>query len=139
MDPVYGFQAVNVEASVRDTSSFLRWMRSMLAVRRRYQVFGEGSFEFIEVDNPSVLAYVRRPAYADDNDAGQAVLCVCNLSARAQPADLDVRALAGLTPVELTGDTEFPVLGDAPYRLSLAPYGFFWFRLDAGRVIPDRA
>jgi maltose alpha-D-glucosyltransferase / alpha-amylase len=131
MDPVYGFQAVNVEACVRDTSSFLRWMRSMIAVRHRYQVFGEGDFEFVDVDNPAVFAYLRRPADVGDPDGGQSVLCVCNMSARAQPADLDVRKLAGFTPVELSGDTAFPVLGTEPYRLSLPPYGFFWFRLDA--------
>jgi maltose alpha-D-glucosyltransferase/alpha-amylase len=131
MDPVYGYNAVNVEAGVRDTSSFLRWLRSMLAVRRRFRVFGAGEFGVIDADNPAVFAYVRRLPEGDTGRGIDAdVLCVCNLSARAQPVHLDVCALSGCTPVELTGDTVFPTLSCEPYRLSLTPYGFFWFRLD---------
>ncbi len=59
MDPVYGYQAVNVEAQLRDTSSQLHWMRRMLEVRKQHPVFGTGTFEVISVENPSVLAYVR--------------------------------------------------------------------------------
>ena len=33
MDPLYGYQAVNVEAQARDPHSLLNWMRRMLAVR----------------------------------------------------------------------------------------------------------
>ena len=35
MDPVYGYQAVNVEGETRNPSSFLHWMRRMIEVRRR--------------------------------------------------------------------------------------------------------
>ncbi|MGH8187921.1 MAG: alpha-glucosidase C-terminal domain-containing protein, partial [Steroidobacteraceae bacterium] len=35
----------------------------------------------------------------------------------------------GLTPVEMLGQTEFPRIGDHPYFLTLAPYGFYWFEL----------
>ena len=59
MDPVYGYQSVNVESQVRNTSSQLHWMRRMLEVRKQHPVFGTGSFEVISVENPSVLAYVR--------------------------------------------------------------------------------
>ena len=37
MDPIYGFQAVNVEAQASDPHSLLNWMRRMLAVRQRHQ------------------------------------------------------------------------------------------------------
>ena len=59
MDPVYGYQAVNVEAQMRNPSSLLHWMKRMLEVRKQHPVFGTGSFEVISVENPSVLAYVR--------------------------------------------------------------------------------
>jgi maltose alpha-D-glucosyltransferase/alpha-amylase len=65
MDPVYGYQAVNVEAEQRDPSSFLHWLRRMLAVRHQYPQFATGSFEVLPADNPSVLAYVRQ---ANDGD-----------------------------------------------------------------------
>src|SRR6266508_2107391 len=38
MDPVYGYQPVNVEAEQRNPSSFLHWLRRMLAVRRDHPV-----------------------------------------------------------------------------------------------------
>lgn len=61
MDPVYGFQAVNVEAQMRNPSSLLHWMRRMLEVRRQHPVFGTGDVEIVSTDNPSVLAYIRVP------------------------------------------------------------------------------
>ncbi len=57
---MHGYQAVNVEAEQRDPSSFLHWLRHMLAVRHQYPQFATGSFEVLPADNPSVLAYVRQ-------------------------------------------------------------------------------
>jgi maltose alpha-D-glucosyltransferase / alpha-amylase len=34
MDPIYGYQAINVEAQASDPSSLLNWMRRMIAVRK---------------------------------------------------------------------------------------------------------
>ena len=34
MDPIYGYEAVNVEAQAREPSSLLNWTRRMLAVRK---------------------------------------------------------------------------------------------------------
>jgi maltose alpha-D-glucosyltransferase/alpha-amylase len=31
----------------------------------------------------------------------------------------------------MLGYTEFPKIGSEPYRLSLSPYAFFWFELQA--------
>jgi maltose alpha-D-glucosyltransferase/alpha-amylase len=61
MDPVYGFESVNVEAQQRNPSSFLHWIRSILQTRKQFPVFGTGSFEVVPCANPSVLAYVRSP------------------------------------------------------------------------------
>ncbi|MGH9157832.1 MAG: maltose alpha-D-glucosyltransferase [Acidimicrobiales bacterium] len=122
MDPVYGFQAVNVEANVRDTSSQLHWTRRMLQVRRQHKLFGTGSFEVIPVDNPSVLTYVR--CEGDD-----VVLCVNNLSRFAQPAELPLQRFAGKVPIELLGRVPFPRIGDLPYFVTLGAYAFYWFQL----------
>ena len=70
MDPVYGFQAVNVEAQTRNPSSLLHWMRRMLEVRRQHPVFGTGSLEVVSTDNPSVLAYIRASA-GEEHDPQQ--------------------------------------------------------------------
>ncbi len=129
MDPVYGFQAVNVEANVRDTSSQLHWTRRMLEVRRQHALFGTGSFEVIPVDNPSVLTYVR--CEVTESGATDVVLCVNNLSRFAQPAELPLQRFAGTTPIELLGRVPFPRIGDLPYFVTLGPYAFYWFQLVA--------
>ena len=122
MDPVYGYQAVNVEAGMRNPSSFLHWMKRMLEVRKQHQVFGIGSFEVVSLENPSVLAYVR--TYEED-----IVLCVCNLSKLSQPAELPLQKWEGALPIELMGRVPFPRIGELPYFITLPPYGFYWFEL----------
>ena len=121
-DPVYGHAAVNVEAQLRDPSSLLRWMQNLIRLRKQFQVFGRGSLEFAEGSNRKVLAYLRR--WGEDT-----VLCVANLSRHVQPTSLDLSALAGSTPVEMLGYTEFPAIGREPWFLSLGGYGFAWFEL----------
>jgi len=122
MDPVFGYEAVNVEAQRDDPSSLLNWMRQMIKLRRVFKVFGRGSIEFLSPSNPKIVAYVRR--YEDER-----VLCVANLSRFAQPVSLDLPQLQGVTPIEMLGYVEFPKIGSGPYCLSLGPYGFFWFEL----------
>jgi maltose alpha-D-glucosyltransferase / alpha-amylase len=122
MDPVYGYQAVNVEAQESDPSSLLHWMRNMIALRKLFPVFGRGVLEFVKPSNRKVLAYVR--SHGRDR-----ILCVANLSRFVQAAELDLTALEGYTPVEMIGYTEFPPIGRSPYFLTLGPYDFYWFEL----------
>jgi maltose alpha-D-glucosyltransferase/alpha-amylase len=121
-DPVYGYQAVNVEAQLRDPSSLLHWMRNTIALRRLFKAFGRGTMEFLPVANRKILAYVRRL----EEDV---LLCVANFSRSAQPAELDLSLFDGHVPVEILGYTEFPRIGKLPYFLTLGPYGFYWFEL----------
>jgi maltose alpha-D-glucosyltransferase/alpha-amylase len=154
MDPVHGYQAVNVEAERRDSSSFLHWLRRMLEVRRQYPVFATGSLEVLPADNPSVLAYLReaqapvpagagmggndREGTSDQKEAAggkgaasdplpATVLCVHNLSRFAQPAQLSLTRWEGSMPVELIGRVPFPRVSDGPYSLTLPPYGSYLF------------
>ena len=122
MDSVYGYESINVESQERSPFSLLNWMKRMIALRKQYQVFGRGSIEFIQTANRKVFVYARRFGQ-------EVVLCVANLSRTVQPAEVPLGAFAGLTPVELLGQTEFPRIGDTPYFLTLAPYGFYWFQL----------
>jgi maltose alpha-D-glucosyltransferase/alpha-amylase len=123
MDPVYGYQAVNVEAELRNPSSFLHWIQRMLQVRRsRSEIFGTGGFEVLPADNPSVLAFLRQ--VGDD-----IVLCVNNLSRFAQPVQLNLARFEGRVPVELAGGVPFPRIGELPFLLTLGSYGFYWFDL----------
>jgi len=127
MDPVYGYQAVNVESQLRNPGSFLHWVQRMIQARKQHPVFGTGSFEALEVANEAVLVFLRRQAR--DDSADDVVLCVNNLSKVAQPVEIDLSMLAGKQPVELFGRVEFPPVGELPYFVTLPPYGFYWFSL----------
>jgi maltose alpha-D-glucosyltransferase/alpha-amylase len=121
-DPIYGFEAVNVEAQLRSPSSLLNWMRRMIAVRRNQPALGRGTFRFLYPTNRRVLAYIRE-------FNGEHILCVANLSRAPQAVELDLSELKGLTPIELTGGSVFPSIADHPFLLTLPAYGFFWFSL----------
>ena len=108
MDPVYGFSAVNVEAQQRNPSSFLHWMRRILAVRREFPVLGTGELEVVSSANPSVLAFVRSAPARPDRGPVNPVLCVHNLSRLAQPAELHVERWVGRQPIELLGPGGVP-------------------------------
>ncbi len=125
MDAVYGYQALNVEAEMRQNDSLLWWTKRMIDIRKRHPVFGLGTYEELGASNPSVLAYVRE--FGDDR-----VLCVANLSRFPQPVELDLRRFAGYRPVEMTGEVSFPNIGDLPYLLTLPGHGHFWFALARG-------
>src|SRR5580698_4493919 len=126
MDPVWGYEAVNVEAQQSDQSSLLNWMRNMIALRKLFQVFGRGTLKFLEPENRKILAYLR------ESD-GETVLCVANLSRFAQPVRLDLSGMEGLIPVEMLGYVEFPPIDKTPYALTLGPYGFLWLELQGVR------
>ena len=122
MDPVWGYEAINVEAQQNDPSSLLHWMRNMIALRKLFQVFGRGSLRFLDSSNRKVLSYIRQ-------FDGEMVLCVANLSRFAQPVQLDLAGMEGMTPVEMLGYVEFPPITKQPYSLTLGPYGFLWLEL----------
>jgi len=128
-DPLYGFQAVNVEAQVRDPHSLLHWMRRILSVRSRGRFFGRAGMRLLYPGNRKILAYLR------ELDT-KAVLCVFNLSRSAQAVELDLSACAGRVPVEMLGDSLFPPIGQLPYLLTLPPYGFYWFELSGEDALP---
>jgi len=120
MDPVFGFQAVNVEAQERSPASMLNWMRRMIAMRQAHPTFGRGAIEFVETGNRRVLAYIR--TYLDDT-----VLVVANLSANVQTAQVETR-LDGV-PVEMLGCSPLPPLENGTVRLTLAPFGWYWLHI----------
>jgi maltose alpha-D-glucosyltransferase / alpha-amylase len=130
MDPVYGFEAVNVEAQTRDPASLLNWMKRMLATRKTSKAFGRGRLEFLRPGNRKVLAYLRELG-------DEAILCVANLSHSAQPVELDLQRFKGRVPLEMLGRTAFPPIGERFYLFTLPAYGFYWFRLASDATPPD--
>ena len=122
MDPVYGFESVNVEAQSRSLASLLSWTKRLISVRKSSCVFGRGSLTILRPANRAVFVYIRQ--YQDE-----VVLCVANLARSAQAVEIDLSPWRGRIPRELLGRTDFPAIGDNPYVVTLAPYGFFWFQL----------
>lgn len=129
MDPMYGYEALNVETQSREASSLLNWTKRMLAVRKTSHAFGRGKRRFLKPGNRKILAYLSE--YGDD-----AILTVFNLSRSAQPVELDLSAFKGRVPVEMLGKTAFPPVGELPYLLTLPSHGFYWFRLSAEVQMP---
>ncbi len=154
MDPVWGYQAINVEAQQSDPSSLLHWTRNMIALRKLFQVFGRGTLEFLHPENRKILAYIRdydrndaadhspnEPIPDERNASGtgssETILCVANLSRFAQPVSLDLTRFAGRHPVEMLGYVPFPEITTHPYPLTLAPYSFLWLELQPAAVRPS--
>jgi maltose alpha-D-glucosyltransferase/alpha-amylase len=129
-DPVYGYQAMNVEAQLNNTSSLLHWTRRMLQVRSQHRAFGLGEFIELGSSNPCVLAYLRSYRAPDGTD--DVVMCVNNLSRFPQPVELDLSEHIGDVPFELTGGVSFPPIGELPYLLTVPGHGFYWFGITPG-------
>jgi maltose alpha-D-glucosyltransferase/alpha-amylase len=122
MDSVYGYESVNVEAQSRSLSSLLSATKRLISVRKSTLAFGRGSMTFIRPVNRAVLAYIRQLG-------DEVILCVANLSRSAQATELDLSAWKDRVPLEMLGRTRFPAIGELPYMITLAPYGFYWFQL----------
>jgi maltose alpha-D-glucosyltransferase/alpha-amylase len=122
IDPQYHYEQVNVEAHQNSQYSLLWWMKRLIALRKRYKAFGRGTMEFLHPENRKVLAFIRR--YEDE-----VILVVANLSRLVQCFELDLSNYRGMQPVELSGGTKFPEIGDRPYFLNLGPFAFYWFTL----------
>ncbi len=141
MDPIYGYQSLNVEAQQRHPQSLLHWTRRMIEIRKQHPVFGLGAYDELNSSNPSVLAFVREydaTSSSQEHEATDRVLCVNNLSRFPQPVELDLRRFIGVTPVECMGGVTFPPIGELPYLLTLPGHGFYWFQLPLAREDHDR-
>ena len=131
IDPEYHYESINVENQQQNPTSLLWWTKRLIAMRKRFAAFGRGSIETMSPVNPRILAFVRQ--HLDET-----VLVVANLSRFVQYTELDLSRHKGAMPVELFGKTRFPVVGDAPYPLSLGPHGFYWFSLERPKAADER-
>ena len=128
IDPEYHYQAINVENQQNNSDSLLWWTKRLIAQRRRFRAFGRGSLEFVQADNRKVLAFTR-------HFQEETVLVVANLSRLAQHVNLDLATDRSKIPVEAFGQSEFPIIGDSPYPLTLGPFAFYWFSLESRQPV----
>jgi maltose alpha-D-glucosyltransferase/alpha-amylase len=129
MNPVYGYEVINVEAQAGDPYSLLNWSRRMVTVRKRHKAFGRGTLRFLYPGNRKVLTFLRE--YEDET-----ILCVCNVSRVIQAVELDLSSFVGRIPVDLTGGSTFPPISQLPYLLTLPPFAFYWFILSTDASLP---
>ncbi len=122
IDPEYHYEAVNVENQERNHASLLWWMRRVIGMRKHLKAFGRGGIEFLNTENPKVLAFIRQ--YKDEN-----ILVVVNLSRFAQVVELNLSRYSGYSPKEVFSRNAFPTIKDGPYVLTLGPYDYYWFLL----------
>jgi maltose alpha-D-glucosyltransferase/alpha-amylase len=132
IDPEYHYETVNVDAQQGNPSSLLWWVKRMVALRKTFRSFGEGTFRALRPDNTKVLAFVRE--FHDER-----VLVVANLSRFVQYAQLDLREFAGCVPEEVLGRSRFPRITAEPFPLTIGPHGFIWFALEPAPVVVDGA
>ncbi len=122
MDPEYHFEVVNVENQEKNLSSFLWWMRRVVAMRSKFQSFGRGSIRFLLPDNPKVLVFLRE--YQEE-----IILVVINLSRFAQVASLELAEYSGYVPLEIFSANRFPLITNNEYVFTLGSHDCFWFQL----------
>jgi len=122
-DPEYHYEIVNVEAQSENPYSLLRWMKQLIAIRKRYRAFSQGKIELLYPENPKVLAFMR-------SHEAEKLLVVANLSRFIQYVELNLAQFEGMRPIELFGNTPFPPIGELPYFLTLGPHTFYWFALE---------
>ena len=100
MDPVYGYQAVNVEAQLRTPTSLLRWVHRFIALRKEHPVFG--------------LRHLRADAHRNRASSPTSAATRTNAALRGQPGALGAAgrarpvAVRGTVPEEMFGRTRFP-------------------------------
>ena len=118
----YHYESINVENFEKNSSSLLWWMRRVINVRKQFKAFSRGDIEFIDTNNPRILAFTR--TYEDE-----IILVIINLSRYSQNAQLDLRKYAGYIPTEVFSRNEFSLIEEEPYIFPLQYKNYFWFEL----------
>ena len=97
-------------------------MRQLIALRKRHPVLGRGDIEFLDPDNPHVLAFIR-------DARGRAAVPVRRQPVAPRPARRarPARPTPGTRRSRCSARPASRRVGERPYHLTLAPYGFFWF------------
>src|SRR5262245_53730360 len=124
IDPEYHYEAVNVENQQKNLLSLLWWTRRVIAMRKIFKAFSRGSLEFLNPDNPKVLAFLRRWEH-------ETIMVIVNLSRFSQAAELDLSRFAGCVPMEVFSRNLFRPIRKTRYVITLGPHAYYWFALHA--------
>lgn len=122
-DPVYRYESVNVATHDENPSSLMWWVKNVLAMRKRLNVFGRGDMKFIESSNAKVLSFVR-------TFEKQRLIVVANLSQFSQATTLDLTDFKDCDITEVFSQNRFRSVSEREYSITIGPYGYFWFQAD---------
>ena len=122
-DPLYRYEAINVENQNSNSSSLLWWTKNIIAMRKRLKSFSHGNIKFLNSRNSKTLAFIR-------SFEGESILVIANLSKYSQALDLDLQAFEGIRPIEIFSQNRFFEIGKDKYNFTLSPYGYYWFLME---------
>lgn len=122
-DPIYRYESVNVETQEHNPSSLFWWLKHVIAMRKRLNIFGRGDIRFIETSNAKVLAFER-------SCEKQRIIVVANLSQFSQAATLNLSGCKDCDITEVFSQNRFMSVAEGEYTITIGPYGYFWFQVD---------
>ena len=128
-DPVYRHESVNVATQEENPSSLLWWMKHVLGMRKRLNIFGRGDIKFIESTNAKVLSFAR-------TFEKQRIIVVANLSQFSQATTLNLAEYKDSDITEVFSQNRFMNVEEGDYDITIGPYGYFWFQVDAAEKKP---
>ncbi len=123
-DPIYRHESVNVSTQEENHSSLLWWMKNVLSMRKRLNIFGRGDMKIIESSNSKILSFAR--TYEK-----QRIIVVANLSQFSQAATLKLSEYKDSDITEVFSQNKFMNVGEGDYAITIGPYGYFWFQVDS--------
>ncbi len=118
----YGYQKVNVNASLIKDDSLLHRVSKIARARLGLNAIGSGIYQVIKTSNPAIFAV--RYDYGN-----KGLLLLANFCSRKVTADINEADIAGLT--ECLADKEYQESGSltAPFSLTMNGYGYRWFSI----------
>ncbi|MCB0676469.1 MAG: maltose alpha-D-glucosyltransferase [Saprospiraceae bacterium] len=129
-DPLYRYEAINVENQNHNPSSLLWWMKNLIAIRKRLKAFSHGNIRFLDTTNSKILAFTR-------SLKGESILVIANLSKYSQAVELDLSEYEGIRPTEIFSQSRFFEIGKTPYTFTMGPYGYYWFLMEQTEEAED--
>ena len=121
-DPVYRYESLNVATLEENPSSLIWWVKNVLTMRKRLNVFGRGELKFIESSNAKVLCFARI-------HQEQKIIVVANLSQFSQATNLNLTEFKDCDITEVFSQNRFMNVGQGDYDITIGPYGYFWFQV----------
>ncbi|MEM6522348.1 MAG: maltose alpha-D-glucosyltransferase [Bacteroidota bacterium] len=122
-DPIYRYEAVSVAVQQNNLSSLQWWIKNTISMRKRFKAFSRGDLSFLESSNSKVLAFAR-------DYHGERLIVVSNLSKYSQATSIDLTDFKGSNLTEVFSQNIFPKVDSNEYRITIGPYGYFWFYVE---------